>query len=107
MSELRKIGAMAETFTVTLSPHNSNGPISTVASLHLDISLPNCHAQELFLNSIDQYDDVLTNPIPIADGFATVPNGPGWGTDIDDEALKKYPPSELIPVDSEPYDDFF
>ena len=107
MSELRKIGAMAETFTVTLSPHNSNGPISTVASLHLDMSLPNCHMQELFLNSLTEYDDVLTNPIPIADGFATVPEGPGWGTDIDDEALKKYPPSELIPVESEPYLDFF
>jgi L-alanine-DL-glutamate epimerase-like enolase superfamily enzyme len=32
MSKLHKIGAMAEIFTVTLAPHNSNGPISTVAS---------------------------------------------------------------------------
>jgi galactonate dehydratase len=106
LSELRKIGAMAEIYTVTLAPHNSNGPISTVASLHLDMSLPNCHMQELFLNSIEEYDEVLTNPIPIEDGYAKPPDGPGWGTDIDDEALKKYPPSELTPVDSEPYSDF-
>ena len=81
-------------------------PIATVASLHLDMSIPNCHMQELFLNSLQEYDDVLTNPIPIADGFATVPEGPGWGTEIDDEALKKYPPSALVPVESEPYLDF-
>ncbi len=107
MSELRKIGAMAETYTVTLAPHNSNGPISTVASLHLDMSLPNCHAQELFLNAIEEYDDVLTNPILIEDGYGTPPEGPGWGTNIDDEKLKKYPPSELTPIESEPYLDFF
>ena len=107
MSELRKIGAMAETYTVTVSPHNSNGPISTVASLHLDMSLPNCHMQELFLNSIDEYQAVLTNPIVIEDGYGAPPDGPGWGTDIDDEALAKYPPSELTPVESEPYGAFF
>jgi L-alanine-DL-glutamate epimerase-like enolase superfamily enzyme len=40
------------------------------------MSLPNCHAQELFLNSTKEYDEVLTNPIPIADGYATVPDRP-------------------------------
>lgn len=107
MSELRKIGAMAETYTVIVSPHNSNGPISTVASLHLDMTLPNAHMQELFLNSTKEYDEVLTNPISIADGYAAVPEGPGWGTDLDLEAIAAHPPSELTPVESEPYIDFF
>ncbi|MCB0143838.1 MAG: mandelate racemase/muconate lactonizing enzyme family protein, partial [Caldilineaceae bacterium] len=35
ISELKKIAAMAETYYVTVAPHNSNGPISTIASLHL------------------------------------------------------------------------
>lgn len=34
MTELKKIAAMAETYYVMVVPHNSNGPISTVASLH-------------------------------------------------------------------------
>ena len=103
MSELRKIAAMAETYYVTLAPHNSNGPISTVASLHLDMAIPNCHMQELFLNSVDFYQEVLTHPLVIADGFGAPPDGPGWGTDIDDAALAKYPPSSYTPIDSEPY----
>jgi galactonate dehydratase len=106
MSELRKIAAMAETYYVTLAPHNSNGPISTVASLHLDMSINNCHMQELFLNSVDLYQEVLTNPLVISDGHGAPPEGPGWGTDLDDAVLAKYPPSDFTPVESEPYLDF-
>ncbi len=61
----------------------------------------------MILNSIDEKEEELTHPIQIANGYATPPEGPGWGTDIDDEVLKKYPPSELVPVESEPYLDFF
>lgn len=102
-SELRKIAAMAETYYVTLAPHNSNGPISTVASLHLDMSINNCHMQELFLNSLPYYQEVLTNPLVIEDGYGRPPAGPGWGTDLDDAVLAKYPPADFVPVESEPY----
>jgi galactonate dehydratase len=103
ISELRKIAAMAETYYVTVAPHNSNGPISTVASLHLDMGIPNCHMQELFLSSLDLYQEVLTNPLLVEDGYATPPDGPGWGTDLDEAALAKYPPSSFTPIESEPY----
>ena len=63
--------------------------------------------QELFLNSAKEYDEVLTNPIHIEDGNATVPEGPGWGTDLDLDAIAAHPPSELTPIESEPYIDFF
>jgi galactonate dehydratase len=46
--ELKKIAAMAESYYVAVQPHNSNGPISTFASLHLDASIPNCIFQEFF-----------------------------------------------------------
>ncbi len=106
LSELRKIAAMAETYYVSVAPHNSNGPISTVASLHLDMSIPNCHMQELFINSLDLYQEVLTQPLVIEDGYGTPPDGPGWGTDLDDAIVAKYPPSLFTPVESEPYRDF-
>ena len=103
MSELKKIAAMAETYYVTVAPHNSNGPISTVASLHLDMSIPNCHMQELFLNSVDLYQEVLTNPLILENGYGAPPEGPGWGTDLDDAVLAQHPPAAFIPVESEPY----
>ncbi len=105
-SETRKIANMAETYYVPVAPHNSNGPISTLASLHLDMSIPNAFMQEIFVSFIDRYQEVLTNPIDISDGHATVPSGPGWGADIDLDVLVKYPPADFTQVDSEPYLDF-
>ena len=106
ITELRKIATAAETHYVSVAPHNSNGPISTVASLHLDLTMPNAFMQEIFVSFLGAYEDVLTNMIPIRDGNATVPDGPGWGTEIDVEALSKYPPCEYITVESEPYVEF-
>jgi galactonate dehydratase len=106
LSELRKIASMAETYYVTVSPHNSNGPISTVASLHLDMSIPNCHMQELFLNSLPLYQAVLTNPLVIADGYGAPPAGPGWGTDLNDAVVAQHPSSAFTPIESEPYGEF-
>lgn len=105
-SEIRKIANMAEAHFVPVAPHNSNGPISTLASLHLGMSIPNSFMQEIFVSFFDRYQDVLTKPIDITNGFGTVPAGPGWGADIDVEALAKYPPTEFTQVEDEPYVDF-
>ena len=74
-----------------------------MASLHLDMCTPNIFKQEIFLSFLDRYDEVLTRTIERADGLARVPDGPGWGTDIDLDAVAKYPPAEFIQVESEPY----
>ncbi len=103
ITELRKIAAAAETYYVSVAPHNSNGPISTVASLHLDLAMPNAFMQEIFVSFLGAYKTVLTEMIPISDGHATVPEGPGWGTEIDVEALTQFPPCDYVTVESEPY----
>lgn len=103
MTEMKKIAAMAETYYVTLAPHNSNGPISTVASLHLLTCIHNGLMQEIFLNMLELYNEVLTNPLTISIGTCTLPEGPGWGTDINEEVVSKYPPNGYTPIESEPY----
>ncbi len=102
-TEIRKIADLAETHYVPVAPHNSNGPLSTLASLHLDMSIPNSFMQEIFVSFFERYQDVLTNPIDITNGVATVPDGPGWGADIDLDALAKYPPTDFTQVEDEPY----
>ena len=106
ISELKKIATAAETYYVSVAPHNSNCPISTVASLHLDTCIPNCFMQEIFVSFLDRYNEILTNPIIIKNGYAEPPEGPGWGTDINEEALLKHPPNDYTPVESEPYTEF-
>lgn len=103
ISELKKIASAAETHYVTVAPHNSNGPISTVASLHLDATLPNLFMQEIFLDFLEAYGELLTEPLVIRDGFFELPQGPGWGTDLDLDAVAARPPVPYTPVVSEPY----
>ena len=57
--------------------------------------MPNAFMQEIFVSFLGAYEAVLTNMIPIADGRATVPEGPGWGTEINVEALEEFPALRL------------
>ena len=106
MTELKKLAAMAETYYVTLAPHNSNGPISTVASLHLQTCIQNSLMQELFISVLDLYNEVLTQPLVVENGQCYLQDVPGWGTDLEWEKIKEYPPHEYTPIDSEPYTPF-
>jgi len=98
LTELKKIAAAAETYYVTVAPHNSNGPISTIASLHFDTSIPNCRMQEIFVSFLPLFNEVLTEPIVIEDGYAVLSDRPGWGTDIREDVIRAHPPNEYSPV---------
>ena len=62
--------------------------------------------QEVFLNHVPLYNGVLTHPIEFTDGHWTPSDRPGWGTDIKEDVIAKYPPSEYTVVESEPYRQF-
>ena len=106
ITELKKIAAMAETYYVTVAPHNSNGPISTIASLHLDLCIHNSLMQEIFVSSIDRYNKVLTQPIEVIDGHCVPPEGPGWGVELQKDVMEQHPPKSFTPIESEPYVEF-
>lgn len=105
-SEIRKIANAAETHYVSVAPHNSNGPISTVASIHFDMSVQNAFMQEIFVSFLERYNQILTKPLVIENGKTRPPDGPGWGTEINEEALAAFPPGEFLQVESEPYLEF-
>ena len=98
--ELRKIAAMAEVYYVMVAPHNSNGPISTIASLHLDTCTPNAVMQELVVRYLPTFNELLTEPIVVENGYIKPPEGPGWGVDIVEDAEVRFPPEMLPAIES-------
>lgn len=102
-SEILKIAHAAETHFVSVAPHNSNGPISTIASIHFDMSVPNAFMQEIFVSFFDRYNQIVTKPLVIENGEIKPPEGPGWGSDINEDALREFPPGDFLQVESEPY----
>lgn len=94
ISEVRKIGAMAEAYDVAVAPHCPLGPIALAASLQVDASLPNVFIQEQSLgihyNETSDLLDYLVDRAVFAyrDGYADIPAGPGLGIAIDEEKVR-------------------
>ena len=88
--EALKIGHLAEAFSAFVAPHNPLSPVVTTISLHLDAVLPNFAIQEmLFLH--DWRGKIVRPGVRIADGFAALPEGPGWGIELDEEVCASHP----------------
>lgn len=91
--EARKIAAMAETYYMQIAPHNPLGPISLAACLQLDACVPNLLAQEHpgMPDHRDLGADILKVPFTIEqDGYIRIPDGPGLGIEVNEEALTTF-----------------
>lgn len=83
--ETRKIAAMAEAYYTAVAPHCPLGPIALAACLQLDALIPNFLCQE----QVTDGDGYLKSPFMIKDGYIDLPEGPGLGVELDDEAIKE------------------
>lgn len=93
LTQLRKIAALAEAHFVSVAPHAGTlGPVAEFAAIHFLASIPNALIQERFLTDWSGRDRVVTHVIEIEDGHAIVPDRPGLGVDLIDDAIGGYPP---------------
>lgn len=96
ITNVRKIAAMAEAGYIDLIPHNPLSWINAAVSVHLaaathNINLLEHHYQGNVLHSA--FDDVFTGVPTFEKGYLLVPDRPGLGIELNDEALKHFPPS--------------
>jgi galactonate dehydratase len=88
--ELKKIAAMAEAQYVMVAPHNPMGPLATMVNVHFAACTPNFLILE-YVDRSSQKDLVKGDQIMVKDGYLPIPDKPGWGYDIDEEAIKRMP----------------
>lgn len=81
--EGKKIAAMAECNYAAVAPHCPLGPIALAASIQLDACIPNFLAQEHFTLG----EGYIKEPFEIVNGYIPVPEKPGLGIELDEEAL--------------------
>ena len=90
--QMKKIAAMAEAHYITFAPHDGSlGPIAEIAAAHLCSTLPNFLILEHLEDDVPQRNEVMQPQPTIVDGYLQVPDGPGLGVDIVEEAITKYP----------------
>jgi L-alanine-DL-glutamate epimerase-like enolase superfamily enzyme len=83
LSEARKIANMAEAYHLPIAPHDCVGPITLMASVHLDYAVPNVFIQEVvraYLQGV--YPNLVTNLPTVANGEIRPPESPGLGTSL-------------------------
>ena len=90
-------GALAAEFDKPFWLQMVGTGLTSAMSFHLGAVLP--MAQWPAVNCLNNYaDDLLIEPLQISGGYARVPEAPGLGVEVDQDALTRYrmePPYEL------------
>ncbi len=89
--EMKKIAAMADAHYVTVAPHNPCGPVATAVNVHFAASTHNFLILEYHADDEGTRRDIVDEPMKLVDGYLEIPETPGLGIDLNEEALGKYP----------------
>jgi galactonate dehydratase len=83
ITEVRLIAGMAEAYYAAIAPHNPLGPIALAAGVQLAASIPNFLCQE----QVSLGDGYLKQPFVVREGYLELPEGPGLGIELDEDAM--------------------
>lgn len=86
-----KIASMAEAFETNCAPHNFYGNLSTAMSAHFCAAIPNFRIMEIDIDDVAWKDEVVS-PMKIEAGHLHVSDAPGWGVDVNEDAIRAHPP---------------
>jgi galactonate dehydratase len=86
--ESRKIAAMAEVYHIPIAPHGVATRLGEVAYAHVCSTVPNFMILEWMHYPDEAYDRLTTAP-DYSDGFLRVPDTPGIGIEINEDAVKE------------------
>ena len=85
-SEWLKVAKMAEAFGVEMGHHEE-----PQISAHLLAAVPNGTYVECFHPDRDPlFWELIANRPPLKDGIYTIPDGPGWGIELDAQTIARY-----------------
>ena len=89
-SQSKKVGDLAEAHQLNVAPHNYYSHLASAISASLCAVLPNVRIMETDVDDVPWKDDLVTVKPTIVDGYYVTPAGPGWGTDLNEEAAREH-----------------
>jgi galactonate dehydratase len=96
LSGCKKVAAMSEAHHVKVIPHNPLSPVSTAACVQLDACIPNFALQEYTGESESPKSELIVSPLKLESGYLIVPDGPGLGIELNEEALIGFPVADKV-----------
>ena len=90
LSALAAIAARAEGEGVVVSPHNPDGPLATVATLHASSTIRNLDMVEYAWNEVTWRNDLLLQGERLENGEFRLPEGVGFGVDLNETLARDH-----------------
>lgn len=91
ISALKKMAAIAETYYVSLAPHNPSGPIANAANLQVAACTPGFRILEISMTDVSWRRELTTERVRFEDGSIRIPDGIGLGLELNEEACLRHP----------------
>lgn len=90
LQETKNICGLAESYGITVSPHNYSSGILLAATMQLMASTPNCELLEYDASSNAVYHELFIDPLKFDNGLIKVQRLPGFGVELKKEIIEKY-----------------
>jgi galactonate dehydratase len=89
--ETIKWAAMCELYHVSIAPHQACSPVSLLSCAHIDACIPNFLIQECNVDCDSPFAKDCFHHLPkIENGYLNLPQRPGLGIELNEEAAAKY-----------------
>jgi galactonate dehydratase len=89
--EQKKIASMAESFYVTVAPHNPMGPVATAVNVQFAACTPNFLILEYNPDDTGPRKELLKEPLVVKNGYIELSDKPGLGVELNEDVFDKYP----------------
>lgn len=91
LPEAYRMATMVDAHEINIASHNSAGPLGILMSAHLCAAIPNFQILEYSVDAVPWRDQLLTNPLRVEYGKLVLPDGPGWGSCVNEDVLREHP----------------
>jgi len=89
--ETVRMAAVADLHHIAVAPHHACSPVALLACAHIDASIPNFLIQECNVDlGTPLARDIFIDPPRIVNGYLELPQRPGLGIELNEEAAAAY-----------------
>ena len=92
-----RIANVADVFDLNVSPHNFTGLLCSMIHGHYAAIVPNFQIMEFDVDEVPWMADFFNEPLRIETGELVLNDKPGWGMDVNEDAVRARPPR--VPID--------